>query len=81
MSLLNYYIAFITPFLIVILLGLLGFSYSFVIGMFIYYVYRCFLDYYRLNQKEIVNKKEIFGSLLYQYGHSFILMSYILKNK
>ncbi len=60
----SYYIAFLLPWAIIILLLQLGFTTAFAISLLLYYIYRCFLDYYRLNSNGKVDKKDIWKFIL-----------------
>ena len=56
MKLSDYYIAIFSPLLIIVALSALGFSKFIGIYVLLYYIYRCFLDYFRLKTKGIVSK-------------------------
>ena len=64
MNLSKFYIASILPVLIIILLAFLDFNYMFVISIILYYIYRCFLDYYKLKKSGIVSKKDIWKFII-----------------
>jgi len=64
MKLLDYYLAAFSPFLIVILLLKLEFSFPFLISLVLYYIYRCFLDFYKLKTNGIVNKSKIWQFII-----------------
>lgn len=55
----KYYIAFTLPILIIILIVKLGFNSILPASVIAYYIYRCFLDYYRLSSNGYVSKKDI----------------------
>jgi len=59
MSLTNYYVAFIAPLMITILFAVYDFTCSFAVSLLIYYIYRIFLDYYKLKKAKVVTKKDI----------------------
>ncbi len=59
MKLSEYYLAFLLPFGVIFLLAFLDFSYAFVISICLYYVYRCFLDFYKLKTNGVVENKDI----------------------
>lgn len=60
----KYYFAFLLPILIIVLIIKLGFNFILLPSIFLYYVYRCFLDYYRLSSNGYVNKKDIWKFVL-----------------
>lgn len=64
MKLTKYYIAFTLPILIIVLVVKLGFDFIILPSVFIYYIYRCFLDYYRLRSNGYVTRKDIWKFVL-----------------
>ena len=64
MKLSQYYLAIFSPFLIILLLLKLNFATAFVLSLLVYYVYRCFLDYYKLKTNNIVSKKDIWKFII-----------------
>ncbi len=64
MKLINYYVAFIAPILIIVLLWTLGFSVDIGLTVLIYYLYRVFLDYYKLKSDKIVGSADIWKFVL-----------------
>lgn len=55
----KYYIAFTLPVLIIVLIVMLGFNFIILPSVIAYYIYRCFLDYYRLYSNGYVIKKDV----------------------
>ena len=64
MKLTKYYIAFILPILIIVLIVKLGFDFIILPAILFYYTYRCFLDYYRLSSNGYVTKKDVWKFVL-----------------
>lgn len=58
MKLIDYYIAIFAPILIIFTLSFFDFPRMVGLSIILYYVYRCFLDYYRLKSNGIVNKND-----------------------
>lgn len=58
MKLLNYYIAILAPLLISLILLKFGFVVAFAVSLVFYYIYRCFLDYYKLKRNGVVSSKD-----------------------
>ncbi len=59
MSLLDYYLAAFLPFTVVYFLLHLDIHYGFSISLLFYYLYRCILDYIKLEMQGTVTKKDI----------------------
>ena len=54
----KYYIAFTFPILIIALIVKLEFNFMILPSILLYYIYRCFLDYYRLSSNGYITNKD-----------------------
>ena len=59
MKLIDYYIAIFAPILIIVALSVFGFTKYIALFILAYYVYRCFLDYYKLKSNGVVGKPDL----------------------
>ncbi len=58
MRLLNYYLAIIVPLFISFILLQFHFNGMFSVSLIFYYVYRCFLDFFKLKKQKVIQNKD-----------------------
>lgn len=76
MKLINYYVAIIAPILIFLLLWTLSLIGKVGAFMLIYFVYRAFLDFYKLKSNGVVTKKDIWKFIIPMWSFVYFKQLY-----
>ena len=76
MKLINYYVAIIAPILIFLLLWTLSLFEKVGLFVLIYFVYRAFLDFYKLKSNGIVKNKDIWKFIIPMWSFVYFKQLY-----